>query len=268
MKKINSVEFLSILALILFSFILLLIGFRVPFFAASVFGSLLLALFAFFIPNARAMLISLGYFFPLAVILVAQLNHLIIDLQPHTVDPLLSRLDGGLSVAIYRWSLQHATLHSVFWIVYYSLPIATALVLGLSSRRMPCFRAFVLAALFAPVFYYLVPAMGPAHMAQRTAPRNCFPSLHLTWALELVLYTQSHLRRIAVVYLALIAASTLGMGEHYMVDLVAAVPYTFAIYWLEARIARALPAISPFRAYTPRPTLEPVESTSEEVEVG
>ena len=82
--------------------------------------------------------------------------------------------------------------------------------------------------------------MGPAHIGQHTMPRNCFPSLHLAWTLELVLYSQSHLRRIAIVYLVLIAASTIGIGEHYMVDLVAAVPYAIAIYWIEPRLFQNL----------------------------
>lgn len=237
MTKYPRDEPLSILALLIFSLFLLMVGIKVPFFAASVIGGMLLGIFAMFMPNARQQLIFLGFSMPLSVMLVAQGNHAITYLQPHTVDASLSRLGDGLSVAIYHWTLRHRLVHSILWGVYYGLPIFVAFVFGLADRRMACFRSFVLAAIIAPIFYYLVPAVGPAHIGQRGVPRNCFPSLHLTWALELVLYSRSDLRRAAIVYLLLTAAATLGMGEHYAVDLVAAIPYTFALYWIENRFA-------------------------------
>lgn len=192
--------------------------------------------------EARSQLIFLGFIMPLAVILVSQCNHLIIHIQPRTIDASLSRLDDGLSVAIYHWTLHHSLIHSFLWIVYYGLPLFIALVLGISDKRMACLRAIILAAIFAPIFYYLFPAVGPAHVGQHGAPRNCIPSLHLTWALQLVLYSQSHLRYAAIIFLVPVAAATLGMGEHYVVDLVVAVPYTLVIYWLEARLSHFLPA--------------------------
>lgn len=201
---------------------------------------MLFALFALFNVEARPQLIFFGFFTPFAFTIFGLCNQIIIYLRPHTVDAAFSRLDEGLSVAIYHWTQHHPAIRFFLYIVYIGLPVFTAFILGISKRRMACFRAFLLAGLFAPPFYLMVPAMGPAHIGQHTMPRNCFPSLHLAWTLELVLYSQSHLRRIAIVYLVLIAASTIGIGEHYMVDLVAAVPYAIAIYWIEPRLFQNL----------------------------
>lgn len=232
---------------------------RNPFYVASLAGTLVLLLFAWRNKDARLQLAFLGLAMPLGVCLVAIFNALIAYLQPRTIDAILSRLDGGLSVAIYHWTFQHPPVHAFLWCVYFALPTFAALVLGLSQQRMACFRSFVLAAIFAPFFYYLFPAVGPAHIGQPAAPPNCFPSLHLTWALQMVLYSRSRLRTTATAYLILVVAATLGMGEHYVADLVAAVPYTLALYWIESRLSVHLPvpksqpefAAAPLRAPLP-----------------
>lgn len=265
MTKHNSNELPAVIALMLFCILLALIGIHVPFFESTIAGSFLLGCIALFNKEARPQLLFLGFIMPCAVIFVSQANHVIIYLQPRTIDASLSRLDGGLSVAIYHWTLHHTYVHSFLWVIYYGLPLFTAFVLGLTGRRMACFRAFVLAAIFVPFFYYLFPAVGPAHIGQAGAPRNNVPSLHLAWALELVLYSQSYIRRIAIVYLVLIAASTLGIGEHYIIDLIVAVPYTFAIYWLEARLSRFLPGSRKRFQDTDIPM--PAETTAEETTI-
>lgn len=115
------------------------------------------------------------------------------------------------------------------------------------------YRAFgaVLAAFaLAPVFYHLLPASGPAfafqgfpftepgitsaHVLSLTAPPNCFPSDHLAAALFcLFLVRRWPVARIfAGVHVGLTILATLGLGEHYAIDLIAAVPYTAVILWV------------------------------------
>lgn len=268
--KRNHDELVAIFALAIFSLFILLISIRpghISFLGTSAVAGLLFALLALFRTEARPQLIFFGFFMPLAVTIFGECNQIIIDLRPHTIDATLSSLDGGLSVAIYHWTQHHPTIYLFFGFVYIALPVFTALVVGLSKQRMACFRAFVLAGLFAPIFYYLFPAIGPAYIGQVGTPRNCFPSLHLAWALELVLYSRSYLRRIAIIYLVLIAASTLGLGEHYIVDLVAAVPYTMAIYWIESQLSLHLPHLVSRRKQADNSVPVQAEMISKETEL-
>ncbi len=99
--------------------------------------------------------------------------------------------------------------------------------------------------------YFAVPACGPSYqfgtafpasapepallsgaplpLSVPAAPRNCLPSLHLSWALMVLLNTRglpAVIRGAAAAFFALTALATLGLGEHYLVDLVVAVPFT------------------------------------------
>ncbi len=66
-----------------------------------------------------------------------------------------------------------------------------------------------------------------------SAPDNCMPSMHLTWALLIALNARSLRLRIGLwVYVILVAAATLALREHYLVDLIAAVPFTVAVQWM------------------------------------
>jgi hypothetical protein len=97
--------------------------------------------------------------------------------------------------------------------------------------------------------YGIYPAVGPKHafgdlypshspplqqisiqpMAIPDAPRNCMPSLHLAGALAI--WWNSWLwprwgRWLAALFLLATIFSTLALGEHYLADLVVAVPFT------------------------------------------
>jgi hypothetical protein len=77
------------------------------------------------------------------------------------------------------------------------------------------------------------PAIIP-HAIRLTAPPNGFPSLHLTMAL-LILYFASRWKTgtiLASLYAVLVVISTLGTGEHYLLDLIAAVPFTALVIYL------------------------------------
>jgi hypothetical protein len=60
--------------------------------------------------------------------------------------------------------------------------------------------------------------------------------MHLTWALLLYIYSQGKLKPLLMVYVILTAASTLSTGEHYVPDLVAAIPWTAFIVLLTDKI--------------------------------
>lgn len=89
---------------------------------------------------------------------------------------------------------------------------------------------------FAALYPSLPPIVGPGWvqpMEMPTSLLNAFPSLHAAWALLLLawapaLRTKTE-RSIVVVVAALTVLSTLGLGEHYVVDLIGAVPFTVAL---------------------------------------
>jgi hypothetical protein len=73
----------------------------------------------------------------------------------------------------------------------------------------------------------VMPAVIPS------VPRNCMPSLHTGWAL--LVFWQSRAfgwqgRAFGVSFLVLTVLATLGFGLHYLVDLIAAVPFAVAVH--------------------------------------
>jgi len=71
-------------------------------------------------------------------------------------------------------------------------------------------------------------------------PRNGVPSLHMTWALLIWLNTRSLPQWARMAALALVLATvfdTLASGEHYLFDLVVALPFTL---WMQAWMARTV----------------------------
>lgn len=89
--------------------------------------------------------------------------------------------------------------------------------------------------LFPKQFPYEVPSLvglstKPALM--QAVPRNAMPSLHVAWMLLLFWNTRKRawwICLIAAVYLVLTALATLGLGEHYLADLMVAPPLVAAV---------------------------------------
>ena len=85
--------------------------------------------------------------------------------------------------------------------------------------------------------HQFVPARVPVAPA---FPRNGVPSLHLTWALLIWLNSRGLPRWARLVALTLVLATvfdTLASGEHYLFDLVVALPFTL---WMQAWMARTV----------------------------
>ena len=130
-------------------------------------------------------------------------------------------------VLILSYSLLPATIGAA-WALEHDKTMRTAILLG----GCVCF-----------IFYGALPAVGPGHfdwhhgIALNGSPPNCIPSMHFTWALLIAVNAHSRRLRLALwIYAALVAMATIALREHYLVDLVAATPYTFAIQWIAARL--------------------------------
>lgn len=109
-----------------------------------------------------------------------------------------------------------------------------------SAQRNPMRRQLLSACVLAPVLaavgYILCPAVGPGWVKDPHAARNCMPSMHLTWALLFWWYSRGWVRKLMAFYVWVTVAATLGLGQHYWIDLIVAVPFTAAIVWIVRRM--------------------------------
>lgn len=180
-------------------------------------------------------------------------------LRPLKYDLFVYRMDGlfgepsfqiGQVVASHRWLILLVSVS------YGCMPVAMlgtfAVYLWMRSAAETLVVARTLALnLFASVgFYLLFPVCGPAfafpkfpllppphlspHLMAIAAAPNGVPSVHTSTAL-LTLYFLRRWRWGRVgggIFLILTAIATLGSGQHYLFDLLCAVPYAAGIVWL------------------------------------
>jgi hypothetical protein len=202
-----------------------------------------------------------GAVFPLSSLLIGYSVPLTTWLRPQTYDALLLAFDGGLgfqpSFVLGRWLSEDSTAWGLTTVVYYALPFAVCLLYAshLASDRkqkrqpVPILALFLSLMLVGFAQYGIYPAVGPKHafavlypwhppalhqiilepMMVPSAPRNCMPSLHLAGALAI--WWNSRLwprwgRLLAALFLWATIFSTMALGEHYLVDLVVALPFT------------------------------------------
>ena len=88
-----------------------------------------------------------------------------------------------------------------------------------------------------PSFPQLAPAVQSARVLLKGAP-NAMPSLHFGGALLIFWFCRpwKRLHRIMGIFAALTALATIGLGEHYLIDLVVAVPYALAVMAFSSQI--------------------------------
>lgn len=144
----------------------------------------------------------------------------------------------------------------VLVITYQAIMFMMAMVVLLHLRKQSAqwkiaLMALLLAGAVGGVLYHLFPAAGPRFAfpafpelppASALTPaankldlqyiRNCMPSLHTTWAL-LIVINSGGLARVfrvsAVIFALLTVIATLALGQHYLIDLIVAAPFSVAI---------------------------------------
>jgi hypothetical protein len=180
----------------------------------------------------------------------------------HTYDHLLYAFDGTL-LRIPPGQTVAALWRSVPWIAtasgtaYQGLLIFPPLFRGWALFRgqrsgVNAMHAFAAAGIVGFILYQACPAEGPVYSFGTRFPdhlpdwrdvslapylstgvHNAIPSMHMTWAL-LVLWSAFELGPLAIAiagaFAGFTALATLGTGEHYLVDLVVAVPLAFAVW--------------------------------------
>lgn len=166
-------------------------------------------------------------------------------------------LDGWMgfqpSVLLARWVWVHKWALWLLMSIYNSLAImmSATIMTYLWLRPRDAARATALIAVTfvaATPIYLLLPICGPQFAFPGfpenvgpvvlkgmaiDAPPNCLPSVHFGMALLLarLLWPWQVGRIVGVSFAILTFLATLGLGEHYLIDLYAAVLYTQAICW-------------------------------------
>jgi hypothetical protein len=167
---------------------------------------------------------------------------------PLKFDYFLYAIDKSLGLSAFwvaRWLSDWQ--RSVLFVVYQSLTAAMITWYGVNLRRRNgrpggLLLAYLITFGLGPCLYLIVPACGPRHAFGSAFPAgnpdvspllvrlnywpNAIPSLHVATALLFVFFSGRNrwLGGIAWLYVALTVAATLAF-EHYVIDLVVAVPF-------------------------------------------
>jgi hypothetical protein len=183
--------------------------------------------------------------------------------HPKTLDLYLLSFDCSLriqfSFLVGQMFQRHSWLYVPSLLVYLGLAIPIALVYAgklvrEKERAFPIMLAFLVTGPVGILFYNLFPACGPRYLFLQGFPfhvfpidqaprlllepiaiegaRNAMPSLHMAWTLLAWWYSRGLSwweRSIALFFLAFTVLGTLGLGEHWFLDLVVAFPFALMI---------------------------------------
>jgi hypothetical protein len=149
-----------------------------------------------------------------------------------TCDATLLRADRTIgldTLAAMRWVQAHHWLWLFLDFVYSALCPVIALA-WVAEQNPVLRRSFIIGGVGCFLFYWMFPAIGPApcyyEVDVTTVPRNCMPSMHFGWALMLAVNARRPFLILCFsAYSMILAVSTIGLGAHYLVDLLAAVPF-------------------------------------------
>jgi PAP2 superfamily len=193
---------------------------------------------------------------PLMVGICAIFLRATVWLCPHPYDAELYRFDGVLRFHLFpvisRMFLDFPVLRWLCQVAYDGIMLILAVIIARAGWRSLIVKKLVASAVVGCSLFFIMPAQGPAFYALGVAncPRNAIPSLHMTWPLLLLFSSKTKIQRIGAWILVLFTVlATLGIGQHYVVDLVVAVPFALCIHaaferdWSIADIAAGLTII-------------------------
>jgi len=113
-----------------------------------------------------------------------------------------------------------------------------------------CVRTVFLSCLLAYPLYIVFPVAGPQyafrsfpnsvptnftpHVVHLQALPNCVPSVHMTLAIMVMVFSKEWQigRVLGALFVLLTVSATMGLGEHYLFDLIVAVPYSALMIYL------------------------------------
>ncbi len=180
-----------------------------------------------------------------------------LKMDPRVYDQFLYRFDSALgfqaSFVIGEWFLAWPLLHQVCYLIYCGILFMGAVVYVFSRKREHSgsgefFLSLLTAILASLLLGHVCPAAGPIYQFPKSFPvfaptiahavplelpvpmHSAVPSLHFTWALLILWYGWSTrwVRPVLVGFFVFTILAALGLGEHYLVDLVVSVPFAAA----------------------------------------
>jgi hypothetical protein len=224
--------------------------------------------------GARMRLVRKMAFTPVAALIGNLLVTVSAKLTPFTLDRYLYAADGSFGFqpgfACRALLMRHEWLRLTSGIAYVNLPVLAMALYLLVHRRNPADASRVVRLLSAVgiagyCMYYFFPAAGsevvlgskfPFHPPDISslslepirvafAPRNFMPSLHTAWCLAICWSARTLTRVWRTILMAIVALTLLyTLSCHYLVDMVAAVPFTLAVY---AAVENRMPWNDPAR---------------------
>ncbi|OOV82930.1 MULTISPECIES: fused MFS/spermidine synthase [unclassified Acinetobacter] len=178
---------------------------------------------------------------------------------PHVYDIDIYKIDsafGNITLPFVQWfEMSHAFWKTLVLEVYSLLSIVLFIVVSLFIRENKEKKYNIIRVLIVPfglafICYSIIPVSGPVYAFATQyfplnmptasevqsgkvfippAARNGMPSMHLTGALLIWLLTAGLSRKIyfyiATIFVLLTAIATIAFGEHYLLDLVVALPF-------------------------------------------
>jgi len=190
-----------------------------------------------------------------------------IHVLEQTYDNYFYAFDGLLPIPAARILAEFCAHHPWAWsasvMVYDSFLLVLCAFIVLQWRHdgqmsAQVFSRWIIATLLGYSLYYWLPGVGPQvafygmpephfdslpspHQVELTVlggfegllPRNAMPSLHATWAFLIALMSLRMAFRVRILgafYAIATAIATLGLREHYLIDLVVAIPLTVAVH--------------------------------------
>lgn len=189
--------------------------------------------------------------------------------QPQVYDQILYSLDFllGFQPSFLLARIGDCTTVTRLFLVGIYAWLALWLVLAktasyVQEKRCPvhAFTLFCLIGTLGSLLYYLVPAVGISELcgqafpfgslpipqdplkiieAPLSMPRNCMPSLHLSWILAAFWVVEDlnpQWRRWGLFLVITTLLATINVGHHYLIDLATAVPFTLSLYALTAKL--------------------------------
>ena len=192
----------------------------------------------------------LGFLMPLmffsmglSLAISSHFSYLTYDLQLQSIDGIFGFQPQEL---LRDWVFKHPLICILSIIAYVGVPVWFTLIIYDRQDSMQLIKKLALSSILGLMIYQLCPACGPAyiHLGKMhgqflsmplNIPRNAMPSLHLTWALLIFLNCKpwsSQWRILSGALVIFTTIATLASGEHYLIDLIAAIPFTFLINWI------------------------------------
>jgi hypothetical protein len=182
----------------------------------------------------------------------ARLNLWMSEHFPHTIDARLWQWNVALHLDPIT-VVYFLEAHEILWYAMEAVHTSLAIVMTIAwlvEQNAMLRRAVAMAWVGGWILSAALPAVGPHWYLDgyTVTMRHCIPAIEWTWALLLAINARSRLRTPLWIYAGLLAVAEIMLGEHYLVDLIVALPYAFAVQWLAARVPDWVAKLRPERA--------------------